>query len=67
VADYSNAVIRKITPDGTTSVIAGNGTPGHEIGADLRAALPPPRGIAVDAQGVLYVAVGHSIVKIYQP
>lgn len=67
VADYANAVVRKITPDGKLSTIAGNGTPGYEIGASLGAALPPPRGIAVDADGVLYVAVGHAIVKIYQP
>lgn len=67
VADYANAVVRKITPEGKASIIAGNGTPGQAIGADLGAPLPPPRGIAVDADGVLYLAVGHAIVKIYQP
>ncbi|HEY1042687.1 MAG TPA: hypothetical protein VGE60_02390 [Telluria sp.] len=67
VADHARYVVRKITPDGKTSVIAGNGTAGYEIGPDLGAALPPPRGIAVDANGVLYVAVRHAIVKIYQP
>lgn len=67
VADYANAVVRKVSPSGEVSVIAGNGTRGNTIGSDLKASLPPPRGIAVDADGVLYVAMGHAIVKIYQP
>ena len=67
VADYANAVVRKIAANGETSVIAGNGTRGTRIGSDLKASLPPPRGIAVDADGVLYVAMGHAIVRIYQP
>ncbi|MFD2367159.1 hypothetical protein [Pseudoduganella sp. GCM10020061] len=67
VADQAGSVVRKITPEGKMSIIAGNGSPGHQIGADLGAALPPPRGIAVGSDGVLYVAAGHAIVKIYQP
>ncbi|HEU4851883.1 MAG TPA: hypothetical protein VFT37_06990 [Telluria sp.] len=67
VADYANSVVRKITPAGVVSIIAGNGTRGLELGANLSAPLPSPRGIAVDANGILYVAVGHAIVKIYQP
>lgn len=67
VADYANAVVRKVSASGEVSVIAGNGTRGTQIGNDLKASLPPPRGIAVDADGVLYVAMGHAIVKIYQP
>lgn len=67
VADSAHHVVRKITPEGNASVIAGNGTAGYEIGPGLGAPLPPPRGIAVDANGVLYVAVRHAIVKIYQP
>lgn len=67
VADYVNSVVRKITPEGSVTTIAGNGTSGMEVGATLSAPLPPPRGIAVDANGILYVAAGHAIVKIYQP
>ena len=67
VADYANAVVRKISASGEVSIIAGNGTRGVKIGSDLKASLPSPRGIAVDADGVLYVAMGHAIVKIYQP
>lgn len=67
VADHVHYVVRKITPEGKSSVIAGNGTAGYEIGPGLGAPLPPPRGIAVDGNGVLYVAVRHAIVKIYQP
>jgi sugar lactone lactonase YvrE len=64
VADYGNQTLRKITPSGSTTTLAG--TPGSggwidATGSEARFALP--YGIAVDAAGNLYVAdtYNHSI------
>ncbi len=59
VADSNNAVIRKITPDGTVTTLAG--TPGvtgslDGLGADAR--FYYPYGLATDAVGNIYVADG---------
>jgi sugar lactone lactonase YvrE len=66
VADYGNALIRKITPAGEVSVFAG--MPPHfgsTDGAGAAASFRYPRGVAVDAAGNLYVADGnHTIRKI---
>ncbi|HEY4196926.1 MAG TPA: NHL repeat-containing protein [Mucilaginibacter sp.] len=57
VADYGNNVIRKITTAGVVSTVAGNTTAGHVDGAALSVAeFSSPAGVAVDAQGNLYVA-----------
>jgi hypothetical protein len=55
VADTSNQLIRKITPAGVVSTMAGTlNTPGSGDGAN--ASFNFPRGIAVDAAGNVYVA-----------
>ncbi len=68
VADKYNHRIRKITPDGTISTVAGNGAAGYsgDGGAALKAQLNSPQDVAVDAQGRLYVAdtENHSIRQI---
>jgi sugar lactone lactonase YvrE len=57
VADTDNDVIRKITPDGTVSTVAGTaGEVGTTDGTGAAARFSAPRGIAVDAAGNLYVA-----------
>lgn len=57
VADKSNARIRMITRDGIIRTVAGNGTTGFagDGGLAVNAALNNPDGIAVDADGNLYI------------
>ncbi len=58
IADSGNNRIRKVTPGGTISTYAGNGTYGYS-GEGVRrntAQLATPYGVAVDAAGNLYIA-----------
>ena len=58
VADSGNNRIRKITPAGLISTVAGAGTPGFsgDGGQATAAQLNLPRGVAVDSAGNLYIA-----------
>ena len=58
IADTTNNVVRKVSPDGTISTVAGTGTPGYlgDGGAARSAWLNGPEGVAVDAAGNLYIA-----------
>jgi sugar lactone lactonase YvrE len=57
VADSLNCTIRKITPDGVVSTIAGSaGRPGSVDGPGRKARFFRPGGLAVDASGRVYVA-----------
>jgi len=57
VADKDNFVIRKITPDGRVSTLAGKpGEPGFHDGPAGSARFKDPRGVAVDGSGNVYVA-----------
>jgi sugar lactone lactonase YvrE len=57
IADYEDDVVEKVTPSGTLSVLAGDGsygqaTPGPATSSDLNG----PAGVAVDAAGDVYIA-----------
>ncbi|MCA9537396.1 MAG: hypothetical protein KC620_00830 [Myxococcales bacterium] len=57
IADTLNHVIRKVTPDGMISTIAGTGTAGNGSGDNpLAAALDTPSDVAVDANGNVFIA-----------
>jgi sugar lactone lactonase YvrE len=56
VADTGNHAIRKMTPDGRVTTLAGNGKPGFADGKGALAQFNGPVGIAVDAAGMVYVA-----------
>jgi kumamolisin len=56
VADFSNNVIRKITPDGVVSTPYGNGTAGLQNGMGTNTEFNGPNSVAYDGAGNLYVA-----------
>ena len=56
VADRINHAIRKITPAGVVTTVAGNGTPGNANGTGTAAQFNEPLGIVVDGSGNLFVA-----------
>lgn len=57
VADETNDTIRKITPTGIVSTLAGTpGSKGSEDGTGASAQFDRPSGIAVDTNGNIYVA-----------
>lgn len=57
VGDIMNQRIRKITPNGAVSTLAGTGAPGsHDNANGLVAGFYFPNGLAVDSFGNLYVA-----------
>ena len=63
VADLFNNKIRKITPDGTVTTLAGS-TRGSVDGPAYIAQFDVPIGVAVDSFGNVFVAEQHKIRKI---
>lgn len=56
VADEGNNLIRKITPDGTVTTVAGTGHQGSQDGPALSASFSGPHALVVDASGIVYIA-----------
>jgi len=56
VADQTNELIRKISPAGAVSTLAGSGVSGNSNGTGTAASFNHPAGVTVDATGNVYVA-----------
>ncbi len=69
VADISNHIIRKITPDGMVSTFAGQANiAGHLDGIGSAAQFLYPEGVAVDSAGNVYVAdTGNNTIRKVSP
>jgi sugar lactone lactonase YvrE len=67
VGDTSNSAIRKITPAGVVTTLAG-GTAGSLDGTGAAARFLSPNGVAVDAVGIVYVAdAGNNSIRKITP
>jgi DNA-binding beta-propeller fold protein YncE len=67
VADTNHSVIRRVTQAGVVTIVAGRGaTPGSVNGIGSEARFRGPFGVAVDNNGVIYVAdsANHAIRRI---
>ncbi|GAB4087972.1 hypothetical protein GCM10028785_06410 [Hydrogenophaga soli] len=65
VADQYNSTIRKVTPDGVVTTLAGRaGERGRADGIGSAARFDSPYGLAVDGRGNVYVTDSNTIRKI---
>lgn len=68
VADFGNNLIRKISPGGSVTTLAGSGAAGYANGAGGKALFNGPAGIAVDATGNVYVTdFGNNVIREVSP
>jgi hypothetical protein len=56
IADTNNHRVRKLSPDGTVSTLAGSGRKGFADGAGAAAQFNYPSGVAVDGVGSIIIA-----------
>lgn len=64
VADTGNHLIRKVSPTGVVTTIAGTGVSGLLNGSVSNAHFYNPTGVAIDGNGVLYVAdMGNNVIR----
>ncbi|MCL2227275.1 MAG: S-layer homology domain-containing protein [Oscillospiraceae bacterium] len=65
VADSMNHAIRRITPTGEVSTVAGEtGRPGHADGSAAEALFTEPSGIAIGQSGAIFVAdKGNQVIR----
>ena len=72
IADAGNMRVRRVSPDGTITTVAGSGPGGPGYSGDgaaaTDAALSWPKDIAFDAQGNLYIAdTGNNAIRKVSP
>lgn len=68
VADQANNKIRKITPAGVVTTIAGSGAGGFTNGTGTGATFNTPTGVGIDAAGNLYIAdAGNNAIRKITP
>jgi sugar lactone lactonase YvrE len=68
VADFQNHTIRKITPAGVVTTLAGiPGVPGSTNGAGAAALFNFPAGLATDAAGNVFVADSNNLIRMVTP
>ena len=60
VADTGSHRIRRISPDGTVTTVAGSGVAGYLDGAALQAQFDGPMGLALARNGTLYIADAYN-------
>jgi sugar lactone lactonase YvrE len=60
VADAINNMVRKISPGGVVTTLAGSGARGSVNGTGISASFSGPSGVAVDAAGNVYVADAYN-------
>jgi sugar lactone lactonase YvrE len=63
----SAGYIRKVTPGGTVTTLAGNGTQGHKDATGTDAEFSALNGIAIDKKSNLYVTEGAGYVRKITP
>jgi len=68
VADFRNNLIRKISPAGLVTTLAGSGAQGSANGTGVYASFYQPTSVAADASGNIYVADdGNHLIREISP
>ncbi|MES2425606.1 MAG: gliding motility-associated C-terminal domain-containing protein [Bacteroidota bacterium] len=68
VSDQGNNLIRKITPAGIVSTLAGSGLAGAADGVGASASFYNPRGLTIGPSGYIYVAdQGNNLIRKISP
>lgn len=68
VADFNNSAVRKVTPTGTVTTLAGNGAAGYINANRTAARFNKPGDVAVDAIGNVFVTDSYnSVIRKISP
>ena len=68
ISDTQNQVIRKVTPAGLVSTLAGlPGLSGYIDASGINARFASPLGVAVDSSGYVYIADGNEVIRKISP